>query len=188
MEFNKIVIDRFKQIFHKNDLRIIEQFSNYVKIESDDIVLIVSHDKRENSNSFYIGKKNSSLYPIDENILRTVFNSALKIDHVTPNVFVNNLALFLDGEGYPLIIGDISILDAVEKYILNKSNKYTAELRNNQNLDAANKAWKEGDYESFIKHIDTTDRQKLPSSYELKYKMAQQKLKYRNKGLGRQGW
>jgi hypothetical protein len=177
MDFNKIVIERFEPIFHKNNLCVIEQFNNYVKIESDNIVITVYHNERENSNSFYFGIKDSPLYPIDENVLKGVFNSTLKINHVTPDVFVNNLALFLEGVGSSLIVGDKDTLRAVEKFIQNESNEYTAELVNKQNLDAANKAWEEGDYKDFIRHLDKTDRQKLPSSYELKYKMAQQKLK-----------
>ena len=177
MEFNKIVTDRFEPIFHKNNLRVIEQFNNYVKIESDDIVIIISHNERENSNSFYIGIKDSSLYPIDENVLKGIFNSALKINYVTPYVFVNNLALFLEGEGSSLIDGNKDTLRTVEKYIQNKSNEYTAELVNKQNLDAANKAWEDGNYKDFIMYLNKTDKQKLPSSYKLKYKMAQQKLK-----------
>lgn len=177
MEFNKIVIDRLEPIFHKNNLRVVEQFNDYLKIESDKIVLTISHDKRENSNSFFIGIKNSSLYQINENVLKDVFNSALKINNVSPDVFVKNLALFLEGEGNQLIIGNKDALHSVEKYIQNESNEYTAELVKNQSLDAANKAWEEGNYKDFIKNLDKIDRQKLPSSYDLKYKMAQQKLK-----------
>jgi hypothetical protein len=177
MDFNKIVIERFEQIFHKNNLRVIELFHNFVKLESDSIVITVNHDERENSNSFYIGIKGSPLYPIDENVLQGVFNSTIKINHVTPDVFVNNLVLFLEGVGNLLIVGDKDTLLAVEKYIQNESKEYTVELVNKQNLDAANKAWEEGDFKDFIRYLDKTDRQKLPSSYELKYKMAQQKIK-----------
>ena len=177
MEFNKLVLDRFGLIFQKNNLRVTEQLNNFMKIKSDTIVITISHDNRENTNSLYIGRKDSSLCPIDENVLKDVFNSALKINYVTPEVFVNNLAIFFEGEGNPLIVGNTDALKAVEKYIDKESKEYTAELVDKQHLDAANKAWEEGNYKDFIKYLDKTDRQKLPSSYELKYKMAHKNLK-----------
>lgn len=176
MEFNKLVIDRFNLIFQKN-IHVIEQFRNYVKIKLDDVVITVSRDEREGSNSIYIGRKESSLYPLNENVLKDVFNSALKIDYVTPEVFVNNLVTFFAAEGNALIAGNPDALKKVEKYVDKVSNEYTKELIDNQNLAAANKAWEEGNYKDFIKYLDRTDRQKLPSSYELKYKIAHQKLK-----------
>jgi hypothetical protein len=45
-----------------------------------------------------------------------------------------------------------------------------------QNLAAANKAWENGNYKEFIKMIDQTNKDKLPSSYQLKYKIANQKI------------
>jgi len=176
MEFNKLVIERFDLIFQKN-VHVVEQFRNYVKIKMGNLVITVSRDEREASNSIYIGSKESSLYPLNENVLRGVFNSALKIDYVTPEAFVNNLVAFFAAEGNALIAGNTDALKKVEKYVDKVSNEYTTELIDKQNLDAANKAWEEGNYKDFINYLDKTDRQRLPSSYELKYKIAHQKLK-----------
>ena len=76
-----------------------------------------------------------------------------------------------------MIAGNTDALKKVEKYVDKVSNEYTTELIDKQNLDAANKAWEEGNYKDFINYLDKTDRQRLPSSYELKYKIAHQKLK-----------
>src|ERR1700694_6040620 len=143
MEFNALVSDRLDLIFQKHNLHVIEQFKNYVKFRSDNIILTISHNDRENSNSLFIGRNESALYPIDDNVLKDVFNSVLKINYVTPEVFVNNLAVFFEEEGKQLISGNADTLNAVEKYIYAKSEEYTLQLMEQQNLDAANKAWEE---------------------------------------------
>lgn len=177
MEFNQLVSNRLGLIFQKHNLHVIEQFKNHVKLKSDSVIITLNHDERENSNAFYVGSNEDFLYPVDEYVLKSAFNSDLKINHVTQEVFVNNLAIFFEGEGKPLIAGNTYALEAVEKYVYKEGEAYTTQLVDKQNLDAANKAWEEGNYKDFIKYLDKTDRQKLPASYELKYKMAHQKLK-----------
>lgn len=177
MEFNQLVLDGLGLIFQKHNLHVIEQFKNHLKLKSDSVIITLNHDERENSNAFYVGNNQDFLYPVDEYILKSAFNSDLKINHVTQEVFVNNLAIFFEGEGKPLIAGNTYALEAVEKYVYKEGEAYTTQLVDKQNLDAANRAWEEGNYNDFIKYLDKTDRQKLPSSYELKYKMAHQKLK-----------
>lgn len=177
MEFNQLVSNRLGLIFQKHNLHFIEQFKNHVKLKSDSVIITISHDERENSNAFYIGSNEDFLYPVDEYVLKRAFNSDLKISNVTQEMFINNLAVFFEGEGKPLIAGNTYALEAVEKYVYKEGEAYTTQLVDKQNLDAANRAWEERNYKDFIKYLDKTDRQKLPSSYELKYKMAHQKLK-----------
>ncbi|HRF25591.1 MAG TPA: hypothetical protein PLR98_15580, partial [Chitinophagaceae bacterium] len=57
-----------------------------------------------------------------------------------------------------------------------ESEVYTFQILQEQNLAAANKAWENGNYKEFIKMIDQTNKDKLPSSYQLKYKIANQKI------------
>jgi hypothetical protein len=177
MEFNQFISDRLGLIFQKHNLHIIEQFKNHVKLKSDRVFITLNHDERENSNAFYIGSNEDFLYPVDEYVLKRAFNSDLKISNLTQEMFINNLAVFFEGEGNPLIAGNTYALEAVEKYVYKEGKAYTTQLVDKQNLDAADKAWEEKKYKEFIKYLDKTDKQKLPSSYELKYKMAHQKLK-----------
>ena len=177
MEFNQLISDRLGLIFQKHNLRIIEQFKNYLKLKSDSVVITLSHDERESSNALCVGRNEDSLYPIDEYVLKSAFNSNLKINHVSQDMFVNKLSIFFEGEGKPLIAGKTYAIEAVEKYVYKEGEIYTTQLVDKHNLDAANKAWEEGNYNDFIKYLDKTNRQRLPVSYELKYKMANQKLK-----------
>ena len=43
-------------------------------------------------------------------------------------------------------------------------------------IDTASKAWEKNDYKAFIKSMDEIDIEKVPQSYQLKYKIAKQKL------------
>ncbi len=176
MEFNQLVSDKLGLIFQKNNLHITEQFKNYVKLKSDSVIITLNHNERENSNAFYVGSNEDFLYPIDEYVLKNAFNSDLKINHLPKEMFVNNLVIFFEGEGKPLIAGNTYALEAVEKYVYKEGDTYTTQLIDKQIIDSADKAWEEGNYRDFIKYLNKTDKKKLPASYGIKYKMAIQKL------------
>lgn len=177
MKFNKLIADKLEPVFQKYNLQIFEQFENYIKFKSDKVVITVSYDPRENSNSLFIGKSDDFMCLIDDDVLRNIFNSDIEIDYVTSQKFINNIVVFFSTKGKPIIEGDIDTLRALEEYIYKKSEKYTNDIINRQNINAADKAWKETDYENFIKYIDKMDKEKLPDSYKLKYKISLQKLR-----------
>jgi len=139
------------------------------------VVITLSHDNRESSNTLYAGKNEDSLYPVDEEVLKSIFGTDLKLNHVTLEMFVNNLAVFFENEGRQLITGNVYVLDAIERFIYKESAIHTSQLIDKQSLDAADKAWEEGNYKDFIKYLDKIGRERLPLSYDLKYKMAREK-------------
>ena len=53
---------------------------------------------------------------------------------------------------------------------------YTAELIERQALETASCAWKSNDFDAFVTSIDKIGIDKTPQSYQLKYKIAKQKL------------
>jgi len=143
MEFNQLVFDKLGLIFQKQNLHVTEQFKNYVKFKSNCVVITLNHNELENSNAFYVGGNEDFLYPVNENVLRNVFNSNLKITDLNKETFVNNLAIFFEQEGRTLIAGNTYALEAVETYVYKKGEAYTMQLINKQNLLAADKAWEE---------------------------------------------
>lgn len=177
MTFNQLVSYKLRPIFQRGNLQITESSKNYIKFKSDNVVITLNHNERDNSNAFYVGSNEDFLYPIDEYLLKSVFKSNLKINQVTQEMFVNNLAVFFEGEGEPLLAGNNYTLEAIENFISKEGEEYTTQLVNKQNLNAANKAWEEGNYKDFIKYLNKIDTQKLPASYKLKYKKAIQKMK-----------
>jgi hypothetical protein len=177
MEFKELVLDKLGLIFQGHGLHVAEQFKNYVKLKSDAVVIILSHDERDNSNTFEVGRSEDFLYPVNDNVVKEVFASDTVLSNVTSEDFVNNLVVFFEGVGSAIINGDAAALKAVENSVHKQSEEYTNQLVDKQNLDAANKAWQDGNYEKFIKYVDRISKQNLPSSFSLKYRMAQQKLK-----------
>lgn len=84
--------------------------------------------------------------------------------------------MFLKSNGSALLSGDESKLLELKLFSEKESEVYTFQILQEQNLAAANKAWENGNYKEFIKMIDQTNKDKLPSSYQLKYKIANQKI------------
>ncbi len=176
MDFNTIVLHRLGPLFERHGLAISSRLNNQLTFKSERVVIKVVHNHLENSNALYAAKDDSFLYPIDEKLIKAVFNSNVKIDFVTPEIFVKNLEFFFEQEGRSLLDGDPAVIQAVKDYVYMISKHYTDELLKKQNLDAADKAWKERDYAAFVLYLDKTDKAHLPSAYELKYKMALDKL------------
>ncbi len=175
-EFNSLVLNHLAPLFNSHGLLVIRELQDQLTFRSERVVIKLVHNKLENSNALYAAKDTSFLYPIDEKLVKTIFNTDVKIDFVLPEVFVKNLVIFFENEGRILLEGNDTILKAIEEYIHATSKRYTNELVNKQNLEAADKAWKESDYSTFIQYIQQTDKEYLSPAYELKYKMAVDKL------------
>jgi hypothetical protein len=178
MEFIQIISEKLETVIKKHDLRIVDKQSNYLKLQSNYLIVIIVHNQFENSNILWLGRndeKNDKV-EIDNEALKLFFNSDLKLSQVSVETFINNLVLFFENEAQPLLIGDTSRINELEKFDLDRSHKYTQALLERQDLVAANKAWENGNYKEFIKIIDQTNKDNLPSSYQLKYKIANQKV------------
>ncbi|MFC3976452.1 hypothetical protein ACFOUP_08700 [Belliella kenyensis] len=151
-----------------------EQSTNIVKYESQELVIVLSHNPRENSNTLWVGRKHFNEVEIDNQVMREYFNSDLKLSNLPQETFINNVFLFFMGDGEKLLKGNERALVSLEKFNEQRSSEYTANLVEQQNLEAANKAWKEGNYSDVIKYLEKIND--LPESFKQKYKIAQQKL------------
>ncbi|MDD5150457.1 MAG: hypothetical protein PHC28_08225 [Flavobacterium sp.] len=178
MEFSKIVLEKLGLIFKEYSLNIIERRSDYLKLNSKYLRIIISHNRFENSNTIWLGRNDekSAKVEIDDEILKQFFNSKLKLSQVSTETFINNLVLFFENEALPLFTNNKNKISELEKFNLDRSQKYTQELLVNQNLFAANKEWEFGNYKEFIKLIDKIDKVELPTSYQLKYNIAKHKV------------
>lgn len=178
MEYSKIVLEKLALIFKKYKLNIIERRSDYLKLNSKYLRIIISHNRFENSNIIWLGRNDekSAIVEIDDDILKQFFNSKLKLSQVSTETFINNLVLFFEYDALPLFVNGENKISELEKFHLDRSEKYTQELLVNQNLLAANKEWDYGNYKEFIKLIDRIDKIELPTSYKLKYNIAKHKV------------
>lgn len=177
MEFNKLIFERLGLIFQRYNIHIVEQRSNYLRLQSPSVIIIIAHNSLENSNTLWIGRSdaNSEKIEIDNKTLTLFFKSDLQLSGVTVETFINNLVLFFENEAKPILSGDSTEITKLEEFDLKRSHLYTEELIKKQTLGAADKAWKNKNYSEFIKLINQTDKESLPSSYQLKYKIAIQR-------------
>ncbi|MCH7403557.1 hypothetical protein MM214_16965 [Belliella kenyensis] len=174
MEFNQLILEKLHSLFIDYGLEKTEQSTNIVKYESQELVIVLSHNPRENSNTLWVGRKHFNEVEIDNQVMREYFNSDLKLSNLPQETFINNVFLFFMGDGEKLLKGNERALVSLEKFNEQRSSEYTANLVEQQNLEAANKAWKEGNYSDVIKYLEKIND--LPESFKQKYKIAQQKL------------
>jgi hypothetical protein len=80
--------------------------------------------------------------------------------------------LFFENEGKPLLMGDLNRINELEKFSLERSRTYTKNILEKQIFEAADNAWDKSNYKEFISVIGQINKDKVPLSYQLKYKIA----------------
>lgn len=174
MKFNRLIKKQLFPILQKEGFEILEESKNVVSFASSFIEINLVYNEYENSNYISIGKLGETLYPLNDNVIKNIFNSELHINQVTCEVFIKNLTLiFQQKEGIEILKGNIKdLIKFIEKGI----NDYHSELFKKQILETALQAWEVKNYKSFINNIDSLGFEKIPKSYQLKYKIAKQKI------------
>ncbi|MBE5320835.1 hypothetical protein IM793_16825 [Pedobacter sp. MR2016-19] len=84
----------------------------------------------------------------------------------------------LQGAGKPLLEANIIKFPELKLHSEQEGRSYTQQILNDQILTAADKTWEKGDYNEFIKIISRTNLNRIPSSYQLKYKIAQKRVQH----------
>ncbi|WP_280670968.1 MULTISPECIES: hypothetical protein [unclassified Dysgonomonas] len=173
MKFTSLVKAQLFPIFQEYGFNIIRESENTIQFKSLILKINVVFNKYDKSHLIEIGKE-GALYPLNNNVVKELFDSNLSIEEVTSETFVQNLSvLFKTRKGAEMLNGNVEFL---KKNIIQQSEDYTSELMQKQELEAAWEAWEVGDYEVFINKIDRIGVNKVPQSYQLKYKIAKHKL------------
>lgn len=175
MEFNKIIKDILLHTFLENGFVIYEEFENTIRLKSNLIEINMFFNKYERSNIIEIGKLDGFLYPLNNTVIINLFNSDLKIEQVTSEIFAKNLAvIFEQPEGINILNGNIERLEMIIKKI---SEDYTFDLILKGKLLSASQAWLKNDFKTFIEILEKIQNNKIPELYLLKYKYAKLKIK-----------
>lgn len=175
MEFDQLVSEKIVPLFNTHDFIIAEKFKNYFHFRSTTIQAAIGHNELDKTNHFEIGKIDEFSYPLKGKLIKQIFGIDLKIDHVTKEIFVDNVSSFLKNEGAVLLKGDMPVIYEIKAFIEKESKIYTLQILLKQNLAAADRAWGQGNYTEFIKIIDSINKDDLSASYQLKYKIALRK-------------
>lgn len=174
MEFNTLVKAQLSPILQKYGFGIAEEFKNIFRFQSSVMKVNVVFNQYDRSFLVEIGKQDDELYPLNDYVVKELFHSSLSVEQVTPEVFVQNISvLFGTPEGVELLQGNVKSLKNIA---IQQSENYTSELLLKHGLEFALRAWEAKDYATFVESIDKIGIRKIPQSYQLKYKIAKQKL------------
>ena len=176
MDFNQLVTEQIIPLFRERNVQNVEEYKNFFRFQSAFIEVIISYNQLDGAGLFEIGKTGESLYPINDNIVKAIFGSDIKIDQQTKEVFVNNAATFLKREGKVILNNAVDKIEEVRYFVEAESKLYTSQILARQNLKAINQMWDCGNYPEFIRLVEQTSKADLPLSYGLKYKIALKKI------------
>jgi hypothetical protein len=95
MEYNQLVIERIVPLFKGYDLLVVEEYKNYFRFKSNVVEATISYNELDRTSLFEIGKAGEFLYPLNDKLIKQVFGSDAKVNQVTKEIFVDNIALFL---------------------------------------------------------------------------------------------
>lgn len=110
MEFNQLISEKLHSLFIDHGLEITDQSKNIVKYESQELVIGLSHNPKENSNALWVGRKHFNEVEIDNQVMREHFNFDLKLSNLPQEAFVNNVFLFFMGDGEKLLERNVRAL------------------------------------------------------------------------------
>lgn len=174
MEFNALIEMRIYPILRKYGFKVAEEFRNVVRFQSSAMEVNIVFNDYDRSPLIEIGKKGDTLYPLNDDAIKRLWDFKLPIEQVTSEKFVQNLSILFEAkEGAEILNGNVKPLINI---IAQQSEAYTSELLQKQVLEAASRAWNANDYAAFIENIEKIGLSKIPQSYQLKYKIAKQKL------------
>lgn len=154
-----------------------ERRNDFIKYQSEKMVIVISFDERERSGTLWIGKPGGKFVEITEKIAREYLHIDALVNASTMQTFTTNVLHFFQGQGERLLRSDDRSLSELEAFSKRQSELYTLTLLKKQLLDAANNAWNEGNYAEFVRLFKDTDLQDFPESIKEKLRIASKKLK-----------
>ena len=177
MKINHLITEKLHSLFTTYGLKLTEQLSSNIKYESDDLIVGLTYNSRESSNTLWVRRRQSQEVEIDNQVLLEHFNSDLKLSNLPKTTFLNNVFLFFMSDGEKLLKESEAAMISLEKFNEQRSTEYTLNLIERQYLEAAKTAWDDGNYSDFLKYSNKLDKDNLPPSFRKKYKISKQRIK-----------
>ena len=176
MKFNQDKLSEIKALFNEFGFSLQEESELHVRFESKHVLIVFSHNPRENSNTLWVKGKHTHEIEIDNRLMKDFFDSDIKISELPIDTFLANLFMFFKEDGNDLLKSSESVISNLANYSEQRSNKYTEELIDKQYLEAAQKAWQNRNYHDFIIQLKKVSEEKLTPSLIQKLKIAQSKI------------
>ncbi|MEI6946713.1 hypothetical protein V9K67_05880 [Paraflavisolibacter sp. H34] len=147
---------------------------HFIEYSSDSANVTVAYASLECVFYVHIGQSSTSLIELTPIVVKEVFED--DSFQFQSTLSIDNLICFLKTAGRSVLFGDPKIFKELNEFSTRQSGEFTRKIFQLQNVQDADKAWKQKDYLTFIKCIDRTDKDLLPGSYLKKYKIAIDKL------------
>lgn len=154
-------------LLQNNGFNITETSQGYVRFESSAAVITCSFDPRERQYYVHAGVSKAELYELDPLNLKQVFGFDTGELHPA-EYFIK----FFQQKDNPILLGDVQSLEALKRFVLQRSQEMMERIWRDQHLKAVDEAWKRKDYRAIIDSISKLDFAKLQDSVKKKYRIA----------------
>ncbi len=153
-----------------NNFSVAYKEQHFIRYSTNSTIITVAYANLEYLFYTHVGQDSKSLVELTPIAVREVFKD--DSFQFQSTLTIENLILFLKTSGKLIISGDKKIFKELIEFSERQSKEYTRQINHSQNIQGADKAWKQKDYLNFIKCIDRTEKDLLPESYLKKYKIA----------------
>ncbi|MEI8278752.1 MAG: hypothetical protein WCG87_03250 [Bacteroidota bacterium] len=172
MEFEQLVKEHIEPFLKEKGFSLERPYKNSFHFKSDMIQINIGYNNYERSCLFGIGMTGEQEYIFTNKAIKNVFGTEIKLAEVTVEDFVLNVVSFLQNEGSELLNKGSNKFKELEEFLHAESRRYTIKMMQDQYLPLADNAWKNGEYQEFIRVIDELKIEELPDSYKMKYEIA----------------
>jgi hypothetical protein len=114
-------------------------------------------------------------YIITDDILKSVFNSTLKIENQVIENFIYNVELFLNTYSRQIFLEE-NVFEILESYQLVTSNEYTKNLIMEFQIEKLYKFWKEKNFQSYVSAFDIIDKENVTNLEKNRYEYAKKQI------------
>ena len=158
-----------------NNFSVTYKSPHFIKYSSNLVTITIAYANLEYLFYTHVGQNSASLMELTSIEIKEVFNDGSF--QYQPTLSIDNLILFLKTSGESILSGDPNTFKKLNEFIERQSKEFIKQITHEQNVQGADRAWRQKDYMEFIKCIDSAERDLLAESYLKKYKIAVNKLK-----------
>lgn len=178
MNINKIISDKIYPTLRKLGFQVREVYDSLgfgcrLQFQLNTLIFSVTFDRREQVFSVAVAT-GGDFFPLTDKVLSQLYGITSNIGHYSkPKEFAEQLLPVLQEEKIQkMLLGDVSQL---KDFYYQQSLTYTDQTGFEHQLRILADVWSNKDYKKFIALIDALkiDKEQLPETYQLKYKIAQ---------------